>query len=374
METQSTPEGAPDTTGREQGERKRGLDEVSSQARSRIKRIKSARREMEVADRQLGGVPGREVVRALLSAAYKETERSWRKVLDKEQVRAKRAAQRWARAALDDPLTVILDTETTGLHGEVDFLEIAVIDRDGNTLFDSRVRPISYIEEYEMVGDEKPLPYRDAPRTAEERLAESVEAFGGYAAKTDTYRADGTRIRHIRREAVSCSHGALAVHGIREEDVVAAPSFAKAYPSLVAALAGKRVVVYATAYDGRVWAQTVERYRLDPSGVDPEEWECAMKAYAGYRGEYRYEYPYEGRDPDFIPESFSWQKLYGSHRALGDCRATLKRVHEMAGREMPELPEMPPVSPVPRRVQGAPPRRRREPLDVSASDFEDVPF
>ena len=374
METQNTPE-TQGAAGREDGDaRRRGLDEVSSQARSRIQRIKRARREMEHTDRLLGGVPGREVVRALLSAAYKETERSWRKVLDKEQVRAKRAAQSWARQALDDPNTVILDTETTGLHGEVDFLEVAVIDRDGNTLVDSRVRPISYIEEYEMVADEKPLPYRDAPRTAEERLAESVEAFGGYASKTDTYRDDGTRIRHIRREAVPCSAGALGVHGIRDEDVVAAPSFAKVYPELVAALKGKRVVVYNTAYDGRVWAQTVGRYRLDPSGIDPEEWECAMKAYAGYAGEYRYEYPYEGRDPDFVPESFSWQKLYGSHRALGDCRATLKRVHDMAGREMVELPEMPPVSPVPRRVLNAPPRRRRVPLDVSASDFEDLPF
>lgn len=357
----------------EERARQQGLDEVSAKAIRRLEKILSAREDMERAHRPFGRIPRGRVVQALLEAAYEETKKSFRLVLDKEKTRAKRASQTWVREVLDDPDTVIFDSETTGLIDPIDFLEIGVIDRDGNTLFDSRIRPICYVTEFEMVDDDEENPPKfGAPQTAEEKLATEIKYRGGHAAKTDTFRDDGTRIRRVRREPVSCDEGALQVHGIHPDDLRAAPSFAQVYPDLVAALKGKRVVVYNTAYDGRVWAQTVERYRLDPSGIDPGEWGCAMKAYAGYVGEYRYfDDQYREREP--YPKSFYWQRLGGEHRALGDCRATLKRLHKMAGREVPELPEMPPVNPIPHRVLYPPPGYERN-FEVTDEDFESIPF
>lgn len=317
------------------------LDRVSEHAKGRLRKIRGARQDMDDAFSRMGRVPHGEVVRAMLAAAHRETNASIDAVLKKERARARRAARAWAQDMLDDPDAVVLDAETTGLHEAVDFLELAVVDRAGNMLFDSRVRPVAYVE--------RPVEYvRNDDGDPERRIGDPV-----------------------RRPPVRCSEGALRVHGIRDEDLKAAPSFPQVYPDLLRALEGKRVVVYNASYDGGVWRQAVERYRLDPSGVDPDGWECAMKACAGHAGEFRH-----GHD-DRIPESFAWQKLHGSHRALGDCRATLALVHGMAGREMPGLPAMPPVNPVPLRVL-YPPR------DLGAGgrgvgrtrddDWEDIPF
>src|SRR5215213_762294 len=54
---------------------------------------------------------------------------------DQDQARA------WAAKMLAQPDVLILDTETTGLHGTAEIVQIAVIDCAGRALLDTYVKP-----------------------------------------------------------------------------------------------------------------------------------------------------------------------------------------------------------------------------------------
>ncbi len=316
--------------------RSRTMDELSRHTRRQLQTCLEAHENIESIRLDAARLPRGRVVSALLQASRHELSRSFDKILDKERTRAKRDAQTWARQILDDPDTVILDSETTGLFDPIDFVEISVIDVLGNTLFDSRTRPVSFVEHH-------------ATRVLREK-GEYEDVAG----------------ERVRRAPVKIEPGAISAHGILPEDLRAAPSFAKVYPELLRVLEGKRVAVYNAPYDAGVWDQAVERYRLPAGGVDTGAWECLMRARAAFFSEYRYDY--EKRDP--TPTSFRWQALNGRHRALGDCRKALLVLHEMAGREKPELDPVPPLNPIPLRILNAPPKPPR-PIE---EDFDNIPF
>lgn len=61
-------------------------------------------------------------------------------------VRAHNRAIAWAKLVLDTPGAVILDSETTGLYDEAQIVQLAIIDTQGQTLFDSLLRPSVEIE------------------------------------------------------------------------------------------------------------------------------------------------------------------------------------------------------------------------------------
>jgi len=129
----------------------------------------------------------------------------------------------WARTLTEDPATVFLDTETTGLGGDAEVVELAVIAANGRVLLDTLVRPLKRIP------------------------------------------ADASRI-----------------HGILDAHVAEAPEWRSIHPVLCALLADRPVVVYNAAFDRRIVAQCCGRLRLDdPAAV----WQCAMRAYAAFRGE-----------------------------------------------------------------------------------------
>jgi DNA polymerase-3 subunit epsilon len=56
------------------------------------------------------------------------------------------AAIEWARDLMISSAFVVFDSETTGLSSPVDFVEIAVVDPAGETLFDSLLKPSCRIE------------------------------------------------------------------------------------------------------------------------------------------------------------------------------------------------------------------------------------
>src|SRR5687767_15029572 len=56
------------------------------------------------------------------------------------------AAIEWARDLMISSDFVVFDSETTGLSSPVDFVEIAVVDPAGETLFDSLLKPSCRIE------------------------------------------------------------------------------------------------------------------------------------------------------------------------------------------------------------------------------------
>jgi hypothetical protein len=65
-------------------------------------------------------------------------------------------------------------------------------------------------------------------------------------------------------------------------------------------------------------------YDLAPPEIPKKHYECAMKRYAEFYGDWR------GQQ-----RGFRWQPLQGgNHRALGDCLATLEVIKKMATAEL----------------------------------------
>ncbi len=137
------------------------------------------------------------------------------------------AAIEWARDLMISSDFVVFDSETTGLSSPVDFVEIAVVDPAGETLFDSLLKPSCRIE----------------PR-------------------------------------------ARAVHGHSAKSLSDAPHFLEVYPDLLDVLYERRVIVFNASYDRRVWDAAVGRLgaRGALAGGLPG-WECAMRQYAMFVGE-----------------------------------------------------------------------------------------
>ncbi|MEU0671206.1 3'-5' exonuclease [Streptomyces lavendulocolor] len=189
--------------------------------------------------------------------------------------------RQWARQVMSAPHEyAILDTETTGLEWDAKIVEISVTDGAGNVLLDTLVNP-----------------------------------------------------------GVSIPEEAAYIHGITDDDVRDARRFGAILPQLSKALAGRRVIIYNREYDTGVLAYELNRHfqEHEPalSGLEPSRWErhpaaaawmdaqqwdrCAMLAYAVHVGEWS---EYWG--------GWSWQRLGGGHRALGDCRTVVERIREMA--------------------------------------------
>lgn len=171
-----------------------------------------------------------------------------------------------AAAWLADPDALILDTETTGLDGSAEIVQIAVTDMRGSVLLDALVSP-----------------------------------------------------------TVPISPGAAAVHGITAEHLALAAPIGAFLPALRALFAGRTVVVYNADYDTRLLRQSIAARGIDwTRDLDSAfgcRFVCAMHVYAQWVGEWNPRY-----------KSYRWQRLPGGdHTALGDCRATLAVLRQMAG-------------------------------------------
>ncbi|MEV3812529.1 3'-5' exonuclease [Aeromonas allosaccharophila] len=165
----------------------------------------------------------------------------------------------------------ILDTETTGLDDQAEIIEISIIDQFGGVVFDSLVKP------------QKPIPAE-----------------------------------------------ATAIHGITNDMVATAPSWADIHDEVCRIVNCYPLVIYNADYDMRLMAQTAALYGLQPvtanAGVH-----CAMLAYAEFYGDWN---DYKG--------SYRWQRLTTAaaqqgvvtdgqaHRALADVMMTLGVLQAMA--------------------------------------------
>jgi len=135
-------------------------------------------------------------------------------------------ATEWARELLEEGRFLTLDSETTGLSKDAQFVELAIVEHDGSpegrVLLNLRIRP-------------------SCPIDAE----------------------------------------AVAVHGHSMEYLAHAPTFAEAHPLIVGALERRRVVVYNAAFDRRIYAAHLRRDKLGDAPLYPGAdrrypWECAM--------------------------------------------------------------------------------------------------
>lgn len=187
--------------------------------------------------------------------------------------RDREAAATWAAAALADEAAVILDTETTGLGEGDQVIEVSVIDIHGNILLNSLCRHC-------LVGS---IP-QDASR----------------------------------------------IHGITDEVLATAPTFAEIYEDLKRILQrASRVIVYNAEYDARLLDQTIRAWGL--LDLDVAYFDCAMLPYAAFAGEYsEYHRSYRWVKLTVAARSFGID-TNSAHRALDDAQMTLAVIRGMAG-------------------------------------------
>ncbi len=183
---------------------------------------------------------------------------------------AQRKAAKWAFNVMARR-ALILDTETTDLDGLI--VQIAVIDIEGNVLFDTLINPGT------------PIP------------------------------AEATKI-----------------HGITDEMVADAPTFASIEPALRALLIGRRVAGYNVNFDWGILHNELRRaHNLadnDYGWLADVMWRDVMVPYANWFGEWS----------DFHGE-YRLQPLNGGHTALSDCQETLRRLKLMATDHIRHLDE-----------------------------------
>lgn len=168
----------------------------------------------------------------------------------------------WAKKLFAFPKKYcILDTETTGLHG-AEPVDIGVIDLFGNVLASLRVKP-----------------------------------------------------------SIPITQGAIDVHGITNEAVENAPSFAVIFDDFCEAIGDRTLLIYNAQYDEGVLRNACKAYGLKYPNFPTE---CVMLQYSEFVGEWNHRYG-----------NYKWQKLpAGDHSALGDCRATLRVVEYMASKTL----------------------------------------
>jgi DNA polymerase III epsilon subunit family exonuclease len=73
---------------------------------------------------------------------------------------------------------------------------------------------------------------------------------------------------------------ASAIHGITDEMVVDAPTFAEIYPELKKRIEGRVFVAYNATYDATVMTATCKRNELEV--IRPDKTYCAMKLASAY--------------------------------------------------------------------------------------------
>lgn len=166
-----------------------------------------------------------------------------------------RASISWARKVLKNKHKyVVLDTETTGLTDNDEIIQLAVIDLDGNTLFNELIKP----------SNKK-----------------------------------------------SISKKATDVHGIKMSMLKSSPTFDEIAKPLKSVLKGKTIIAYNSAFDSRMYAQSYKfGGGFNPWGV-PKKWECAMlqnSRFVGEWNEYRKNYKWQkltGGDHSAIGDCFA---------------------------------------------------------------------
>ncbi|GCE32210.1 hypothetical protein KDA_76940 [Dictyobacter alpinus] len=176
-----------------------------------------------------------------------------------------------------EPPFLVIDTETVGLpdHPAFQVVEIAAVDKAGDVIFHSLVKP------------DIPMP-----------------------------------------EAAS------QINGLTDVDLVNAPSFAQLWPMLEEILASYQLWTYNAEFDRDAILASAERYHLEvPSRIkSPKRWNCLMLEFARYYGDYS-EYWHSDRWQDLSTACYELKvEASGHHRATGDALAALGVMRALAER------------------------------------------
>ena len=143
--------------------------------------------------------------------------------IDAERINANAQAINAAKQLLETNF-LVLDTETTGLDSDAEIIEIAILDSDGNVLFESYVNP-----------------------------------------KTP------------------CTTAAQQIHGITPDILADAPTWPNVHERVAALLEGRTVAIYNAEFDNRLLLQTCKKYALTAPKYNAF---CVMDVYSKFDGEW----------------------------------------------------------------------------------------
>jgi DNA polymerase-3 subunit epsilon len=182
---------------------------------------------------------------------------------------SRKSAIEEARLLLEsNPL--FLDTETTGLHQSAEVIEIGIIDDQGNTLFEQRIRPRGKIDP-----------------------------------------------------------AAGRVHGITHEMLKGEPTWEQVWPRAEAILLGKKIGVYNVEFDLRLIKQSNQRSWLRTNLLDGDFFDI-MLLYARFYSDwdpYRRSYRFQSLD---LAGRQCGIKLRNTHNAIDDALLTRALLHYIA--------------------------------------------
>ncbi|PPY04490.1 hypothetical protein C3D67_18380 [Cronobacter sakazakii] len=164
--------------------------------------------------------------------------------------------------------TLFLDTETTGLGGNAEAIEIGVTDAAGTILMDVRIRPTCPIDD-----------------------------------------------------------GAAAVHGITLEQLTGAPNWPAVADELRELLTGRPVVIFNAGYDTRILQQTARAHGDAAEWIAELDITCAMKLAAGCYGATN-RHGTISLANSVIAAKVEWAGK--AHSAAGDAATTANVVRAMA--------------------------------------------
>jgi len=182
----------------------------------------------------------------------------------------KRMAVHWSRTAIRNSDNFVLDLETTGPDPFQDrIVQVGIITIGGETVIDALVNP-----------------------------------------------------------GIEIPDKVVKVHGITNEAVANAHTFADIHQMLWDIMQHKVVLIYNVGFDATVLQMEAQRHRLKP--FTPAGWYCVMKAAASFVGEWNPKH-----------QDFKWQNQHKlitrwgiprevRHQAVADCHATLGILRHMA--------------------------------------------
>lgn len=116
-------------------------------------------------------------------------------------------------------------------------------------------------------------------------------------------------VKPLRRRSIPVA--AARIHGITMAKLKDSPTMIDIHPQIRNLLKGRIVIAYNSNFDKRLLKQTFNKYDL--TSLTKVVWQDAMVPYSNFVGSSR------------------WVKLPGAtHGTLGDCKAVLKIINEMA--------------------------------------------
>ena len=179
----------------------------------------------------------------------------------------KDAARNWAKERLEDPNTVIIDLESTGLLSqdpETEIAQICILDTKERALFSMLLKP-----------------------------------------------------------SIPMSDEVIAIHKITNDQVINQPVFPQIAKMISFILKGKHVVCYNADFDIRLLWHMFKKYEIEPPQVAGTS--CCMDRYSEWSGEWSVKK--DGFKWQKLPNFLGLD----NHDAMVDCRNTLKVMQKVAG-------------------------------------------